>query len=302
MKGLLCVLVVLLSVLGGGSSWGAVNPLTGSPRERAEVLDSGRPTLFMEIGRVFLKLQRDLNREIGRHMRAIRDGDSRWALLAGLSFAFLYGVLHALGPGHGKFVVASYFLSRQARLWRGLLMGLQIAVTHVVSALGLLWLADVSLKTVLGGSPSAMRGVQLVSYGTTAAIGMVMLVRAVRRSVSRRGAGIQRGDSGHEHGGKQLGLVSFCVGLVPCTGALLVMLFALANDMVFAGTMMVAAIAAGMAVTMSALGVLSILARSAVLSRVEPTGRTHSAVVRVLEYAGALVILTVSSVLFVGSL
>jgi ABC-type nickel/cobalt efflux system permease component RcnA len=80
------------------------------------------------------------------------------------------------------------------------------------------------------------------------------------------------------------------------------MLFALANDMLFAGTMMVAAIAAGMAVTMSALGVLSILARSAVLSRVEPTGRTHSAVVRVLEYAGALVILTVSSVLFVGSL
>jgi ABC-type nickel/cobalt efflux system permease component RcnA len=256
----------------------------------------------MEVGRVFLKLQRDLNREIGRRMRAIRDGRSRWALMAGLGFAFLYGVLHALGPGHGKVVVASYFLSRQARIWRGLLMGLQIAVTHVVSALGLLWLADVSLRTVLGGSPAAMRGVQLVSYGTTAAIGMAMLVRAVQRSVSRHGTGLQRGDDHHAHGAKQLGLVSFCVGLVPCTGALLVMLFALANDMVFAGTMMVIAIAVGMAVTMSALGVLSILARSAVLSRVELAGRTHLAVTHALEYAGALIILTVSSILFVGSL
>jgi len=89
---------------------------------------------------------------------------------------------------------------------------------------------------------------------------------------------------------------------VPCTGALLVMLFALANDMVFTGTMMVAAIAAGMAVTMSVLGILAILARGAVLSRVEPAGRTHWAAVLLLEYAGALVILTVSAVLFIGSL
>ncbi|MFI5341284.1 MAG: nickel/cobalt transporter [Candidatus Methylomirabilales bacterium] len=256
----------------------------------------------MEIARVLLKLQRDLNREIGRHMRAIRDGDSHWALVGGVAFAFLYGVLHALGPGHGKFVVVSYFISRNARIWRGLLMGLQISVTHVISALGLLWLAGVSLKTVLGGSPAAMRGVQLVSYGTTAAIGVAMLVKAVQRSFPGHEAGTQRGESQYGRGGKQLSLVSFCVGLVPCTGALLVMLFALANDMVLTGTVMVAAIAAGMAVTMSVLGVFSILARGALLSRMESSGRAHSAVALALEYAAALMILIVSSVLLVGSL
>jgi ABC-type nickel/cobalt efflux system permease component RcnA len=256
----------------------------------------------MDIGRAALKLQRELNRQIGRHMRAIRDGDSHWSLIVGLAFAFLYGVLHTLGPGHGKFVVASYFISRQARLWRGLLMGVQIAVTHVISALGLLWLADVSLKTALGGSPAGMRGVQLVSYGTTATIGLFMFVRAVRRSALRQGAHDPGGDHHHSHGNKQLGLVSFSVGLVPCTGALLVMLFALANDMVFTGTVMVAAIAAGMAVTMSVLGVLSILARGALLSRAESAGRIHSTLPLVLEYAGALIILIVSVVLLVGSL
>lgn len=261
-KGLPCVLIVLLLVLGGVFSLAATNPLTGSAPERPGLVAEGRPSLLMEIGRVLLKLQRDLNREIGRHMRAIRDGDSRWALVGGLAFAFLCGVLHALGPGHGKFVVVSYFISRKARIWRGLLTGLQISVTHVISAFVLLWLADMSLKTVLGGSPAAMRDVQLLSYGATAAIGLVMLVRAVQRSVPGHEAGTQRGDSHHGHGGKQLSLVSFSVGLVPCTGALLVMLFALANDMVFTGTVMVAAIAAGMAVTMSVLGILEIEADS----------------------------------------
>ena len=96
--------------------------------------------------------------------------------------------------------------------------------------------------------------------------------------------------------------MSVSVGLVPCTGALLIMLFALANDMVVTGTMMVGAIAVGMAVTMSILGLLGILARRVVLSRVEEVGHRRSVVALALEYAGALTILIISSVLFVGSL
>jgi ABC-type nickel/cobalt efflux system permease component RcnA len=80
------------------------------------------------------------------------------------------------------------------------------------------------------------------------------------------------------------------------------MLFALANDMVFTGTVMVSAIAAGMAVTMSVLGLLGILARWLVLSRFEAAGQGRSVVGHALEYAGALAILTISSVLFIGSL
>ena len=301
-RALPCVLTVLLLAQGGTLVWAAASVPAGSAPEQSGLAEGGRPSLFMELRRAALKLQRELNREIGRHMRAIRDGDSPRALVAGLAFAFLYGVLHTLGPGHGKFVVVSYFVSREARIWRGLLMGLQISVTHVISALALMWLADVSLKTVLGGSPAGMRGVQLVSYGATAAIGLGMLIGAVRRSLPGHAARLRREESHHGHGGKQLGLVSFCVGLVPCTGAILIMLFALANDMVFTGTVMVAAIAAGMAVTMSVLGIVGILARQVVLSRVEAAERRRSAVALALECAGALIILTVSSVLFVGSL
>jgi hypothetical protein len=57
-------------------------------------------------------------RDIGRYMAAIRDGTGSAPLLFGIGFAFLYGVVHTLGPGHGKMVVASYFVGRDAQVWR----------------------------------------------------------------------------------------------------------------------------------------------------------------------------------------
>ncbi len=287
-----------------GTGWpGSADPFRGSPAQPPTLSEENRPGPAGRIGVALMKLQRDLNREIGRRMRAIRDGESSAALLAGITVAFLYGVFHALGPGHGKFVVVSYFLSRDARLWRGLLMGLQIALTHVISAIVLLWLADLSLKHVVGGSASEMREARLVSYAATAALGLFMLVRAIRRSIrGHSSAHHHEAETAHGQGGKQQGLVSFSVGLVPCTGALLIMLFALANNMVFAGSLMVAAIAAGMAVTMSVLGILGILARSVVLSSLGSGAGKHARLAAALECAGALAILLISSVLFIGTL
>jgi ABC-type nickel/cobalt efflux system permease component RcnA len=297
-----CV-VACLVVLGGHPLPVVANPLMGGRAEAPPSRQEKRSVLPTGVGRSVLKLQQDLNREIGRRMRAIRDGESAGPLIAGLAVAFLYGVVHTLGPGHGKFVVVSYFLSREARIWRGLLMGLQIALTHVIAAIALMVLADWSLKQVLGGGAGEMRTARLVSYGATAAVALFMLARALRASqdgydTHQHGEGARRAG----HGGKQQGLVSLCVGLVPCTGALLIMLFALANDLVFAGSLMVASIAVGMAITMAVLGIVGILARQALVSRFEPAQQGRGRLARALECAGALLILAVSSILFLGEL
>ena len=296
------VLGGLVVVLVSGRVGAATNPLTGTALERPEAAGVARAPIFVGVGRTLLRLQRALNRGIGQHLRAIRDGNSPWTLVVGLAFAFLYGVLHTLGPGHGKVVVVSYFLSRNARIWRGLRMGIQIAVTHVLSAVALCWLADLSLMTLLGDSSGAVRGIQLASYGTTAGVGGLMLVRAVHRAFRRQDPRAPRQGHWHADESQHLGVISFCVGLVPCTGAVLIMLFALANDMLVTGTLMVVAIAAGMAVTMSALGVVGILSREAVVSRWPTGGHGPSAVILALEVGGALIIVALSAALFVGSL
>jgi ABC-type nickel/cobalt efflux system permease component RcnA len=292
----------LVLVLVGARLGAATNPFTGTTLERSDAAPVARAPLLVGVERTLLRLQRALNRGIGRHLRAIRDGESPRTLLVGLAFSFLYGVLHTLGPGHGKVVVVSYFLSRNARLWRGLRMGIQIAITHVLSAVALCWLADLSLMTLLGDSSGAVRGIQLASYGTTAGVGGLMLVRAVRRALRRQTARAPEQEHRHADESQHLGALSVCVGLVPCTGAVLIMLFALANDMLVTGTLLVVAIAAGMAVTMSALGMVGIVSRAAVVSRWPTGGHGPSAAVLALEVGGALTIAVLSAVLFVGSL
>ncbi len=57
------------------------------------------------------------------------------------------------------------------------------------------------------------------------------------------------------------GLLSVAVGAVPCTGALLVLLFGLANDLLWPSITLVVAISLGMALALSGVGIAAILGR-----------------------------------------
>jgi nickel/cobalt exporter len=299
----------------------AANPFTGEADPAAEapakVERAWGPVAA--VGRALLTFQRETNRLIGQHMKAIRDGHTSVPLLIGMALAFAYGVVHALGPGHGKLVVVSYFLAREARIGRGLLMGLQIAVCHVLSAMVVVALADLLLRQAFGGAPAEVTGVRLASYGLIALIGLFMLTQAVRRSRLRR-AGIALDDAccGHAHGPShadhghhaqgdvrdkaQQGALSIGVGLVPCTGAVLILLYAMANDILYAGMLLVAAIAVGMALTMGGLGILSVVARRAVAGRVAASTGGEGQFAAAMDYAGALAIMAIGGALFWAAL
>ena len=327
----LLLVVALVLALGFGPSDGHANPITGKPaapeshpltgertaapaKQPAEVERAWGPVAV--VGRALLTFQREANRLIATHMRAIRDGETSLPLLIGAGLAFLYGVVHALGPGHGKLVVVSYFLSREAQIGRGLLMGLQIAVFHVISAMVVVALADLLLRKAFGGPPAEAAGVRLASYGLIALIGTAMTAQALRRSYLRRqGIELSHACCGHEHEriahdhahgcegrGVEQGALSLGVGLVPCTGAVLILLYAMANDILFAGMMLVAAIAAGMAITMGALGIVSVVARRTVARRVEAGGNGQGRFAVAMDYAGALAITALGGGLFWAAL
>ena len=195
-------LLALILLIGVAAAVPALaDPFTGQPSGAPEdapaVVRATGPIAV--IGRALLTFQRESNRLIAQHMRAIRDGETAGPLLIGLLLAFAYGVVHALGPGHGKVVLASYFLGRDARIGRGLMMGLQIAVFHVLSAVVVVALADLVLRQAFGSAPAEVAGVRLTSYGLIALIGATMLFQAIRRSRLRR-AGIEVAhDRSEEH-------------------------------------------------------------------------------------------------------
>jgi ABC-type nickel/cobalt efflux system permease component RcnA len=325
------LVVALVLALGFGPSEVHANPFTGKPaapesgplagertaappEQPAQVEGAWGPVAV--VGRALLTFQREANRLIATHMRSIRDGETSLPLLIGGGLAFLYGVVHALGPGHGKLVVVSYFLSREAQIGRGLLMGLQIAVFHVISAMVVVALADLLLRKAFGGPPAEAAGVRLASYGLIALIGIAMTAQALRRSYLRRqGVEVSHACCGHEHArsaddrgrageGRRIeqGTLSLGVGLVPCTGAVLILLYAMANDILLAGMMLVAASAAGMAITMGALGTLSVVARRTVARRIDAAGNGHGRFAVAMDYAGALAITALGGGLFWAAL
>jgi len=309
------VLCLLLGLAAAGPL--GANPFTGE-RAQATAEATGQVERVSgpvaAVGRALLTFQREANRLIAMHMRAIRDGETPLSLLVGMGLAFAYGVIHALGPGHGKLVVVSYFLARDAQIGRGLLMGLQIAVCHVLSAMVVVALADLLLRQAFGGPPAEVAGIRQASYGLIALIGGVMLAQAVRRSRLRR-RGIEPADACCGHGGMpahqhdhappekaEQRALALGVGLVPCTGAVLIMLYAMANGILLAGVILVSAIAAGMAITMGLLGLLSVVARQAVASRIATAGAGRGRLTVISDYAGALAITAIGAGLFWAAL
>ncbi len=237
-----------------------------------------------------IEFQRQVNAGVAIHMRALETGHSFAAFFLGLGVAFLYGMVHALGPGHGKFVIMSYFMGREVFVLRGLVMALQMAVVHVIAAVVIVWVADILLKTSLGIGLADVPGVRAGSFLIIAAIGVYMLYQAVRGSRGHTHTHNHTHDHPHDHShdhhhhghshdhahgashATEGGLIALAVGMVPCPGAVLVMLYAVANDMIYPGFLLVAAMSAGIGLTIAILGVATILLRQFATRFIENSG------------------------------
>ncbi|MEJ2864778.1 hypothetical protein [Actinomycetospora flava] len=175
-----------------------------------------------------------------------------WALVALLAVCTLLGALHALGPGHGKALLAAHLVGTGATPWRAVHLGAVLTVTHTatVLALGLVLLA---------AAPWVIPDAVTPVLATVA--GVVVLVVGLRRLVRRRpptGHG-----HGHRHGHRRprgslaLGVAA---GLIPCPEALGVLLLAVGVGRTALGLGMLVAFSAGLAAVLVGLGLVLVVA------------------------------------------
>jgi nickel/cobalt exporter len=75
-----------------------------------------------------IAIQRWLYGGMAEGMRATVDLSGLPTLMGA---AFLFGIVHAFMPGHGKTVLVSYHLGRPGRIMDGLLTGTLLAIMHV---------------------------------------------------------------------------------------------------------------------------------------------------------------------------
>jgi ABC-type nickel/cobalt efflux system permease component RcnA len=255
------------------------------------------------------------------------DGNAAW-LLIGLSFA--YGIFHAAGPGHGKAVISSYMLANESTLKRGIFLSFVASALQALSAAFIVGAAFLLLRGTSWSMDDATQGFEIASFALITGFGAWLLwskiFRTAKASRTRECPPARPGlkykgrtvtaqqvcaNCGNSHA-PDPGLLSgdfnlktawsavLAVGLRPCSGALIVLTFAMLNGLYFGGIVSVFAMALGTAITVSALAILAVMAKDLALRYAKPSAA--DTVMRGIEITGAAMVFLFGLLLLGASL
>ena len=232
----------------------------------------------------------------------LRSGSSDLgALLAALLVAMVLGALHAVGPGHGKAMVAAYLVGSRGTAAQAVVLGSTVTVTHTVGVYALGAVTLVAAQYILPERLYPILGV--LSGVLVAAIGLGLLrirwkgLRAARHAAHEAHAhthdhGDGPGQHRHERPVGLRGLLALGIsgGLLPCPTALVVLLAAVSFHNVLLGMLLVAAFSVGLAAVLTAIGLAFVLGQRAIVRHPSLMRFAGSAVTRALPVLSAAAI------------
>lgn len=221
----------------------------------------------------------------GGMAESMRSATDMTALPALMCLAFLFGIVHALMPGHGKTVLVSYHLGREARWHQGLTTGTLLALTHIGTAIVLVLagVAVISRSLAAGGRAPAF---ELASAMLITAIGIFLVARLLRPR-----------SHGQIRDGRALAVAT---GLVPCPLTTFILTYALARGKLAVGLAAVLGMMLGVIVTLAGFAVSAVLAREQLTSLLARSDRFRSKAGWTLEMVGALGVLGLGVAMLLG--
>jgi len=245
--------------------------------------------------------QQAFYRELASAIRALQEGGIQ-AMFGMVFLSFLYGIFHAVGPGHGKAIISTYLLSHESLLKRGISLSFASAFVQGLSAVILVDGMFGLLGLTRSEAKNAVPILEMFSFGLVAIIGLVLMKRALTAFIKRYRQnkranllfelsphyGKDEGcfTCGHAHAPSVEILqrktswrdsiaIIFSVGIRPCSGSVLVLIFAEIVGFRWAGVGSIFAISLGTAITVSALAVLAVYFRRSALYIVEKQDRSY---------------------------
>ncbi|QYD68150.1 sulfite exporter TauE/SafE family protein [Paraburkholderia edwinii] len=249
-----------------------------------------------------------------------------WLTLIGLAFA--YGVLHAVGPGHGKLVTGTYLGSRNTRVAEAVSLAAWTATVQAMSAIvlvfGAAWFAKQGMSNVLSNAASldvtsclllCLAGgwtiyTTLARHDCCDDAGTLKLVpdeRSIRSQSAesldepaylgnklqfhaRRSSSQSMFARSKRSTASQILATGFASGVRPCVGSIFVLIAAIAAHTPFVGIAATFAIGAGVALTVTLFGLGAIGANRLISARGIRIRSKMKTAQRVFAVAGALVI------------
>ncbi|TWA48222.1 ABC-type nickel/cobalt efflux system permease component RcnA [Sinorhizobium medicae] len=263
--------------------------------------------------------------------------ENPWQLWSLIGLSFAYGVFHAAGPGHGKAVISSYMIANETELKRGVLLSFLSSILQGVVAILLIGAVYLVLRGSSISITNATRALEIASYALIAAFGGWLVFRKLRSMLRpapapaavhprddhdhhhhhdhhhAHGPGEVCSSCGHAHApdpallkGDRFALTEawsaiVAVGMRPCSGALIVLSFALLNGLYLGGVLSVFAMSIGTAITVSILATMAVTAKGFAL-RYASNDSAAARISNGIEIAGALLVMLLGLVLLAAAL
>jgi ABC-type nickel/cobalt efflux system permease component RcnA len=275
--------------------------------------------------------QQKMQRQLANAVKRLKQGNALGAglFLAGLSF--VYGVVHAAGPGHGKAIISSYVIANEETVRRGILISFLAAGLQGLTAVALVGIMLIALNATGFQVNDWVKQLETVSYGLVFLVGFYLLVtvliRLWRRRQSREEAAHDHGHHHHHHhhdhdhenceacghivdardvagplSWRKILAVVVSVGIRPCSGAVLVLIFALTQGLFWAGVAATFAMAFGTAITVAVLATLALGSRELALRLGGGNARWVDAVWTISAIGGAFLVMMLGLLMFAASL
>ena len=268
-----------------------------SPPKRNPIV--GYPAFLQPLMERAAEYQRTIKQQMVRLAQDIRQHPFGYSFWAFMLLSFLYGVVHALGPGHGKIYTCSYFLSRPGTLKKVLLFVNLTMLTHVLTGTFLILFGALVLKTS-GALTLENSGLFLerFSYGLLAFVGFFIAGKIIREKMSGTG---HYHDMPEQTDMKSLVVTALAIGIVPCPGAALILLFSLTLGILTAGLWAMLCIAVGMTITTSVFAFGAMGFRRIFLSLANGSERMVAGTYILFSFGGAVCISLFGLLLLFGS-
>lgn len=233
-----------------------------------------------------------------------------WTLML-LSFG--YGVFHAAGPGHGKAVISAWLLATENELRRGVLIAFLSAAIQAMTAVLIVSILLLAVASAGAAARDVAGVLESASYGLIGLMGLYLVWTAFRPH-GRHDHG-HRGHDRHDHAhvpeARQMKgawsltrafSLAFAVGIRPCTGAILVLIFANAAGLYWAGIASTFAMAAGTFLTVSAIAAVAVYSKKFAMRLARRDDRWLDWLGFALRLGGGAAIAFLGAILFLGSL
>lgn len=279
-----------------------------------------------------LATQSQLNRDMAAAVRGLKSENPLRAAAVLIAIAFAYGVLHAAGPGHGKSVISAYVLANRETVRRGIALSFLSAFVQALSAIVFVGVMVLILQQTSIQMRSTEATIETVSWGLVAVVGAFLLYRQIAPFLASAPAenhdhAHDHRDHGHTHdhahgancscghshmpapqdlqgawSWRRALPLALSVGIRPCSGAILLLIFALSQGMLWAGIVGTFAMALGTAITVSLLATLAVTSRDWAAKASGPSSLWAERLQTAAGFVGAGLVFALGTAFFIASL